>query len=338
MISKLLALSFVRPGVLWFSPLAILPFLVSPRSITIWPWLGAVPRDRMSELMDLLLKILGSLAILGIVFGVAGVYRVGGTVTKVGTGAHIVLLIDYSSSMSDGFAGTRTDGEEESKATAAKRLLQGFVKHRPNDHIGVVAFSTMPLQVLPLSNSPESVEAAISAIDRTELTYTDIGRGLAMAFSMFDKEHDPLTSKAVILVSDGAGVIDRQVQDKLRTALEARPVNIYWLFLRTAGHLGIYDDPPPSVRDTPQSMPERHLDLFFKSLDVPYQAFEAESVEEVAQALEELDALEQSPLVYTEEIPRSDLAVIAYSVSLISTLLLLLSLLIERQIGPIVRR
>jgi len=336
--SKLLALSFVRPGILWLTPLALLPFLVSPRAVSVWPWLGAVPQDRLSDIVDLVLKLLGSLAILGIVLGMSGVYRVGGTITKVGTGAHVVLLIDYSSSMSDGFAGTRTNGEEESKATAAKRLLQGFVKHRPNDHIGIVAFSTMPLQVLPLSNSPETVEAAISAIDRTELTYTDIGRGLAMAFSLFDKEHDPLTSKAVILVSDGAGVIDRQVQDKLRAALEARPVNIYWLFLRTAGHLGIYDDPPASVRDTPQSMPERHLDLFFKSLGVPYQAFEAESVEEVARAIEEIDTLEQSPLVYTEEIPRRDLSVVAYSVSLISIMLLLLSLLIERQIEPIARR
>src|SRR5690625_6298357 len=108
----------------------------------------------------------------------------------------------------------------------------------------------MTMLIMPLCSSQETVVAAISAIDRTELTYTDIGRGLAMAFSLFDKEDDPLTSKAVILVSDGAGVIDRQVQDKVRAALEAGPVNISWLFLGTAGHLGIFDDPRVTVRDT----------------------------------------------------------------------------------------
>src|SRR5699024_6588949 len=122
---------------------------------------------------------------------------------------------------------------------------------------------------------------------------------------------------------------DRQVQDKLRAALEARPVHLYWLFLRSLGSPGIYDKPQTPGRDTPQAMPERHLDIFFKSLGVPYQAFEAEDAQSVAAAIEEIDRQEQAPLRYTEELPRRDLTGYAYGVAALALALILAAVLAE---------
>lgn len=338
MIAALTGLAVDRPYALWLAVLAVLPFIVQPRRTSAWPWLGTVSPDRLSASVDLIVRILGCVALLALSLGIAGIYRPGGSVKKIGQGAHLVLLIDRSSSMDHSFAGRTPDGNEESKAAAAKRLLKGFAARRPQDRIGVAAFSTMPLMVLPMTDSPAAIEAAIGAIDQPGLTYTDIGRGLAMAFSMFEEDYDPLASRAVVLVSDGAALIDLRVQDALRAALVERPLSLYWLFLRSVGTPGIHDEPETPSRDTPQAMPERHLNIFFQTLGIPYRSFEAEDAESVARAIEEIDRQEQAPLLYTQQVPRRDLAGYAYGVSALALLMVLLSIMAERKIGPSLSR
>ncbi|MGO1765909.1 hypothetical protein CAP48_14280 [Advenella sp. S44] len=296
------------PYMLLLLPGSLLPFFLRPRRVSGWPWLGTAGSDRLSEAVDILLRILGFLALLVLILCLAGLHMKGGSIQKLGTGAHMVLLIDRSSSMNSSFDGDIPSGEEESKAAAAKRLLKGFAKQREQDRIGMVAFSTMPMYVLPLTDNSQAVDAAINAIDRPGLSYTDIGRGLAMALSQFDEDNDPLASRVIFLVSDGAAVVDMRVQNALKQALALRPIRLYWLFLRTPGSPGIGDMPSDPDKDTPQAMPERHLDIFFKSLGVPYRAFEAENVEEVAEAIAEIDKQEKAPLQYTEHIPRRDLS------------------------------
>jgi mxaC protein len=148
--------------------------------------------------------------------------------------AHIVLLIDRSSSMDNSFANRRPTGEGESKSAAARRLIADFVARRPHDRIGIAAFSTSPMPVLPLTEHHEAVQAAVAAIDRPGLAYTDVGRGLLLAMSMAEEDAAG-ASRAVVLVSDGAAVIDRRVQDQLRDAATRSRLNLYWLFLRSKG-------------------------------------------------------------------------------------------------------
>jgi mxaC protein len=136
------------------------------------------------------------------------------------------------------------------------------------------------------------------------------------------------TSRAIVLVSDGAAVIDRRVQEKLRAQVAKRPVNLYWLYIRTAGAKGIFD-PPGDTPDTPQALPERHLNLFFQSLKVPYRAFEAENPQAVADAIKEIDKLERNPIRYQERIPERDLSGLSYSVAAVALFVLLLAKLAE---------
>lgn len=321
-------LGLSTPWVLALLPLAPLPLLFAVQRRQGYPALAALEPDALSRAVDIGLHLLGAVSIAALLAGIGGLHLKGQTVERVGEGAHIVLLLDRSSSMDDTFAGRRPGADEDSKSAAARRLLRDFIERRPHDRFGVAAFSTMPMHVLPITSHKDAVLGAVDAITRPGLAYTNVGLGLLLALSMH--EADPTAaSRAIVLVSDGAAVIDRRVQEKLRAAIAKRPVNLYWLYLRTAGAPGIFDPPGEDVPDTPQALPERHLNLFFQTLKVPYRAFEAENPQAVADAITEIDKLERNPIRYEERIPEKDLSWLAYAVAAAGLLLLLLAKLAE---------
>ncbi|MFD1333553.1 vWA domain-containing protein [Methylopila musalis] len=324
-------IGFDHPWLLLLLPLALLPLAGSPLRASATPSEALAPRDPLSSAISATLTTLGMLAIAFLVFGLTGAHRRDQQVERRGVGANIVLLIDRSSSMDSTFANRSPTGAEESKSAAARRLLTDFATRRPADRVAVAAFSTAPMLVSPMTDRHDAVRAAIAAIDRPGLAHTDVGRGLSLAFSLFDDESTE-TSRAIVMVSDGAAVIDRRVQDALRDASRRNPVRLYWLFLRTQGARGIYDKPPPGDPDSPQTYPERHLDIFLKSLGLPYRAFEANSAQEVSAAIKEIDQLEQRPTTYVETIPRQDLDWAFYALAAGALLLLLGAKLAERRL------
>lgn len=328
-----MTLAVDEPLLLLLLGLAPLPLIASILRREGYPSFDALPRDPLSDVAGTFLRLLPSAAIVAIVLGMAGVHAGGHAVERVGQGAQIVLLLDRSSSMDNSFANRQPSGDEESKSAAARRLLEAFVRSRPHDLIEVDAFSTAPMLVLPLTDRRDAVLAAIRAVDRPGLAFTDVGRGLAMAVGAFGSEPGD-AARAVILVSDGAGVIDRRVQDALRAAFHRTRVRLYWLYLRTRGTRGIHEPPEPGAPDTPQALPERHLDLFFKGLAIPYRAFEAESPQAVADAIREIDTLERGPIRVVERTPRLDLAGIAFSVAAAAVALLCAAKLAERRLVP----
>ncbi|HVZ04851.1 vWA domain-containing protein [Hyphomicrobium sp.] len=327
---------FTHPAALYLLPLALIPLFFNAYRQQAFPSFEGVEIDRLSLWVDRAVRLAGSLAITALIAGIAGIALRERTVERLGRGAHIVLLIDRSSSMDETFAGREPSGAEESKSSAAKRLLKEFVKERAHDQFGVAVFTTAPIRVLPVTDSKDAVLGSIDAIDRPALAYTDVGRGLAMALSIVDEDKS-LASRAIVLVSDGAAVIARRVQESLRADFARRPLHLYWLYLRTKGSNGIFEPPPPGTEDTAQVLPERHLNLFFQSLHIPYKAFEAESPQAVESAIAEIGKLEQRPIVYPERIPQYDLSQWAYGIAAFALLLLLGAKLYERPLSPVSR-
>ncbi|WP_020178339.1 vWA domain-containing protein [Methylopila sp. M107] len=325
------AFGFDHPWLLLLLPLALLPLFASPLRLSSAPSSDVVPDDPLSSAISIAMSVFGALAISALALGLSGIHRRDQTIERRGVGANIVLLIDRSSSMDSTFANRSPEGREESKSVAARRLLTDFAARRPADRVAVAAFSTSPMPIVPMTDHHDAVRAAIAAIDRPGLAHTDVGRGLTLAFSMFDDASSE-TSRALVLVSDGAAVIDRRVQDALRDAARRDPVRLYWLFLRTQGSKGIYDRPPPGEADTPQIYPERHLDVFLKSLGLPYRAFEAKSATDVSDAIREIDQLEQRPTIYKETIPRQDLDWMFYWLAALAAALLLAAKLTESRL------
>ncbi|GLI95624.1 vWA domain-containing protein [Methylocystis echinoides] len=313
------------------APISLAPLLWSVLRASPIPSLFAAPSDPASTYLAFLFKCFGVLAFGGSLLGGAGPYLPGEAVERIAEGAQIVMLIDRSGSMNETFAGRGPSGAEESKATASKRILKNFVDARRQDLVGVAAFSTSPMMVTPLSDHLSATKAAIDAIDRPGLDYTNIARGLAMALTMF-RASEPDRSRAILLISDGAGVIDPKIQDDLRAEFKKANVSLYWLFLRTKGSKGI-SDLAEMEAESPQAAPEHHLDLFFKSLGVPYRAFEAEGPQATEEALRQIDRLERHPMRNLENLPRKDIGALFFGLALVAVFLLLFGKLCEVQLG-----
>lgn len=325
-----------RPWLLLLLGLAALPAAFSAQRAALVGSILAVPADPLSDALRWALRLSGVLAMAFLVVALACPYRAGDIISRVGSGAQVVILLDRSGSMNDTFAGTSPSGSEESKATATKRLLKDFIGRRSHDLFGVAAFSTSPMMVLPLTDHHDAVRAAINASDRPGLDFTNMARGLGMALSMFatdraDEHH------VILLVSDGGAVIDSHQQDVLRAEFRKFKTDLYFLFLRTAGSKGMFDKPGPDD-NTPQAMPERFLNLFFETLEIPYKPFQAENPRQVEDAIHDIDQLERYPITYTEHLPRQDLTGLAYLAACVFIAILLAAKLTETRFVTTRRR
>lgn len=303
--------------------LCLLPALrlgVKPHA---YPSVAMLPVDALSVLIGAVIRLIGMLAIAALILGLAGVYRKEQQVERIGHGAHIVLLLDRSNSMDNTFAGKAPETQaDESKADAARRLLSEFVEHRQHDLIGVAEYSTSPLFVMPLTENKPAVQAAIDATALPALAYTNVSKGLGMALSFFDQP-SVSGSRIILLVSDGAAVIDPDSEAMLRELFKQRQVRLYWVFLRTANSPGLFEQPSDPRDDNAQALPERYLHLFFSSLHIPYQAYEAENPGAMQQAIADINRLENRPLHYLERIPKQALSMPCYQLAACLLMLLL---------------
>lgn len=291
--------------VLFLLPVAALPLLLERSHSRAYSWTALLPRDRLSELVGLLLRILAALALLFIVLGIAGPHTAAQQVEKVGEGAQLVLTIDRSASMDDPFSGAMISGRAgESKSAAARRLITDFVNQRKNDMFGMVTFSNSAMYVMPLTQSREAILAAINAAGGPGLFQTNIGSGLTTALGMFDRAPDS-GARAVILLSDGAGRVGANAQQKIRDWLDRMHVTLYWIVLRQPGAVSIFDEEykPPEDQPLPPSI---ELHQYFQTLRSGYQPYEAEDPQSLALAIEDINRKEKKPIRYLEQIPGKD--------------------------------
>ncbi len=315
-------LAFETPLALAGLLLALLPLWRSGMQTATYPWLAMLPPDPLSQAVALTIRLLAMTAIAALVLGLSGMHLREQSVERIGHGAHIVMLLDRSSSMDNSFAGKAPSGSEQSKAEAARRLLTEFVDHREHDLIGIAEYSTSPLFVIPLTENRQAIHAAIAATATPALAYTNISKGLAMALSFFDQQ--PVQgSRIVLLVSDGAAAIDPDSEAALRILFKQQQVRLYWLFLRTDNSPGIFAQPDDPRDDNAQAMPELYLHRFFGGLHIPYQAYEAENPGAMRKAIDDIDRLEQLPLHYREAIPKQDLSGLCYGWAAVLMALLL---------------
>lgn len=343
-------MSFLHPGVLWLLPLALLALLPGASRALANTFVTLMPRDRASAGLHVALRLLALLAIACTIAGLAGPYRPDFTVERVGTGAEIVLLLDRSRSMDQGFAGgggagpapARRTGPEaldyyaqlasrsarDPKGQVARRLLAEFAAKRRSDRFGMVVFSTVPMPVLGFTQKQEVIQAAIAAgnIGRG-LADTDIGQALLQGLSYFDGR--PYTgSRVMLLVSDGGDQLDPDTREHIRHLVRRHRVSIYWIYLRSLSSPGLQ----PGVDSTPaavEAMPEYVLDRYFKSLGAPYRAYEAENPEALQRAIDDVDRLDNLPIVYQDTVPRRDLSPWALGAALLAVLGLLAANLLE---------
>ena len=315
-------MGFDHPLLLWLLPLAALPILLDRANSRGYSWVAMLPSDPLSNLIGLLLKILAATSLFCIILGLAGPHSLEQKIQRIGVGAQIGMVIDRSASMDDPFSGGTAEGRVgETKSVAAARIMTDFVSKRKNDMIGVVTFSNSAMYVLPLTDSREAVLAAISATAGNSLFQTNIGGGLSSAVGLF--EHVPDSgSRAIILISDGAGRVGAEVQQKLRDWLERYNLSLYWVVLRQPAGIDIFD---PKYQDHYEEMLPSEVELYnyFKLLRTPFHAYQAEDPKSLAAAIADINQKEKKPIKYMQRIPGHDYTQLCYFIAALMIGLLL---------------
>lgn len=309
-------MTLLQPWALLLLPLATAPFLFKSHQGQLYSWLEIAPVDRLSEIANLVVKTISALIFFCIVLALAGPQGSDKKIQKVGKGAQTVFVIDRSVSMDHPFAGDSSSGRAaEIKSMAARRLITKFIDSRPDDMIGVVGFTNSALYGMKITSNRDAIHAAINAATGSALNQTNIGAGVTEGIALFDHIQSS-GSRAIILLSDGAGKLSPRVKFKISTQLASKKLNLYWIVLHEPDEISIFTP----IEYEEGKVPGIDLDRYFKSLKVKYKAFEADNPTTLQSALQYINAKEKNDIRYTLNIPGHD-----YSRDLI-VLALLLSL------------
>jgi mxaC protein len=312
-------MTLLQPWALLLLPLISAPFIFKSHQGQMYSWFEIMPKDKVSDIVNLVLKTIISLLFLSVILALAEPQGVSRKEQKVGKGAQTVIVIDRSVSMDHPFAGQSTSGRAaEIKSAAARRLITNFIDSRPDDMMGVVGFTNSALYGMKITTNRDAIHAAINAATGSALNQTNIGAGITEAVSLFDNIQSS-GSRAVILLSDGAGKLSPRVKFKIKQYFNDKKLNLYWIVLREPDDISIFTKEEYSEDATPDAIT---LDRYFKSLKIKYKAFEADNPTALQSALQYINSKEKNTIRYTVNIPGHD-----YSNNLL-VLALVLSLLI----------
>jgi len=154
-------------------------------------------------------------------------------------GVDIVVALDVSGSM------RAEDFQPKNRLEVARRSVAEFVRGRPHDRIGLVAFSAVATTRCPLTQDHEMLGQFLDALDFSppDLDGTAIGLGLATAVNRL--RQSSAKSKVVVLATDG---VNNRGQVGPRAAAEAARalgVKVYAIGVGTRGQAWIPVDLGP---------------------------------------------------------------------------------------------
>ena len=320
-------MTFSFPWVLWLLPLAFIPLLFKEATLQYYSWNEMLPKDNLSRIVAMVLKFIATLILIFIIIGLSAPHTRQREIEKIGIGAQIGLVLDRSASMDDPFAGNDQSKVGEMKSAAAARLITDFVQSRANDMIGMVSFSNSAMYVLPLTDNKNAIVSAVRATAGNALFQTNIGSGLTTGAELFNKVPDS-GSRAMILLSDGAGRIDAATQEKIKDWFGRFKISLYWIVLRQPGGISIFNT-SFKARDDEALPPQIELNEFFKTLNSPFQAYEAEDPKTLQKAIEDINQKEKKAIKYFEKIPGQDYSTHCFVAAILMMIVLLSLKLIE---------
>lgn len=117
------------------------------------------------------------------------------------SGIEMIIAMDVSRSMQA--KDMLVDGAEANRLHAARSVIQGFVRGRPMDRIGLVAFAGRPYLACPLTLDHKWLEESLARVRIGQVEDgTAIGSAIAAAAHRLDRRD--AKSKVVVLLTDGA--------------------------------------------------------------------------------------------------------------------------------------
>jgi mxaC protein len=335
---------FATSWALLLLPLAALPFLFHGQKNVTYSSLALLPKDRVSDAINILLKLLASIFIITTVLGIAGLFQSEKSIERIGEGAQTVLLIDSSGSMDKAFftkgknktaaEAVRKFGTYESKGQSARRILADYVSQRKQDMFALFIFSGNPIAVLPLTEKQDVIQAAIGAGSLEKgLATTDLAAGLIRSLDFFEGK-EFTGSRILMLVSDGAANLTLESKEKIKYLLEKYKITLYWFYLRGYYEPDLFDQ-NESGETTEKGLgktSEQKIHMFFSKLNSPYRVYPVEDPDALNDAVLEVSKLQNLPITYQDIIPKRDLSNVCFGIAFSLLLLLAVAKLSEIQL------
>jgi Ca-activated chloride channel homolog len=221
------------------------------------------------------------------------------------SGVDIMLVLDVSGSM---IAEDYHIGETRvSRLDAVKKVTEDFIRARPYDRIGIVAFARRPYLVSPITLDHDWL---IKNLDRIKLGLVDdgtaIGSSLAMATSRLkDKEGK---TKLIVLLTDGVNNAGKVTP---RTAAEATHTLGLKVYTVGAGSNGPAPVPAidPFGRKVYQTMESEFDEKLLQDIAnrCGGKYFRAADTQALERTFQEIDHLEKTPIKIEHNVDYTEL-------------------------------
>jgi len=180
------------------------------------------------------LALLSYLALAGLIIGLARP-QLGRSLTRIqASGVDIMLVLDVSRSMlAEDF---NIGNQRANRLEAVKQVTEQFIRQRPNDRIGIIAFAGSPYLVSPLTLDHDWL---IKNLDRLRIGMVEDGTAIgaataAAANRLKDKE---AKTKMIVLLSDGDNNAGRITPLTAAEAAKALGIRIYTIGAGTQGEV-----------------------------------------------------------------------------------------------------
>lgn len=226
---------FAHPQFFWLLlllPFAILWYILTRKKQLASLTISTVKGFKSSRILSKLKPMLFALRLLALAAIITALARPQtediSTRTKTTKGIDIVMAIDVSSSM-------LARDLKPNRLAALKEVAADFIKKRPNDRIGLVAYAGESYTKTPITSDKSIVLGALREITYGQLEDgTAIGMGLATSVNRL-KESKAI-SKVIILLTDGvnnSGFIEPQTAADLAVEYD---IKTYTIGLGTNGN------------------------------------------------------------------------------------------------------
>ena len=212
-------------------------------------------------------------------------------------GIDIVLAIDTSTSMKA--MDFEIGGKRVDRLEVVKLEVEDFIRKRPNDRIGIVAFAGLPYTVCPLTLDHNWLE---KNLERVHIGMVEDGTaiGSAISSSLNRLKDTEAKAKIIVLLTDGINNAGRISPMVAAEAAKALGVRIYTI---GAGTKGLAPYPVPDMFGNVVLRPvaiEVDDKLLKKIADTTggkyYRATDTRSLKEI---YDEIDKLEKVPIEET---------------------------------------
>lgn len=295
-------ISFANPQFFWLLlllPLALLWYFFKRKEETASLKISSIKGFTVNSILPKLKPLLFLLRLLALAAIITALARPQtediSTKTKTTKGIDIVMAIDVSSSM-------LARDLKPNRLTALKEVASDFIRQRPNDRIGVVAYAGESYTKTPITSDKSIVLNALKEITYGQLNDgTAIGMGLATSVNRL-KESKAI-SKIIILLTDGvnnSGFIEPQTAADLAVEFG---IKTYTIGLGTNGNAltPVAHNPNGSFRYAMSKVEidEKLLEDIAKATGGQYfRATDNEKLEEIYEEINKLEKTEVEEFKY----------------------------------------